>query len=215
MSGCVLQRGVFSTMKTFSDFVNKLPDNRIVAASLIHDFQTAGTGLSVISTRLPDFPSCENVALYVGQVGASPGWLTSIGGPSISCNKKVSISVNVSLASKTNGVALSLEHSKDTFPCSVSARVPESIMPVGTQVIASDEQKHQAATSALNEMGTQYVGYCTKPGHPIYLLTHECFPLNGFDECGWKTCHYVPEPLVSVSEFICLIRIAHFVCNMF
>ena len=201
-SGCVLQRGVFTTMKAFSDFVNTLPDDRIIAVALLYDIKTAESdddSSSVLCARLPNFPSCENVALYIGQVGASPVWLTSFGGPSINSKKNLSVIVTISLRSDNGDNALSLEHSKDTFPCSVSTRVPESIMPVGTQIIASEEQKHQAAITALDAMGTQYVGYSTKSGHPIYLLTQDCFPLNGVNDCGWKTCHYIAEPLVTVS----------------
>ena len=74
-------------------------------------------------------------------------------------------------------------------------------MPLGTQLLANEQQKRQAFVTFMESEAANkhlYSGYTTRGGIPVYLTSTSSFP---FQRCGdtgsdWTTHHYLPEALV-------------------
>ena len=191
--GCILQSRGFTSWKDVSNFVDTLPSHRIVAiqggssATRPTDSDKAN-GLS----RLGGFvvPNDESKVLYLGQVDALPAW-TKLA----ACNDSSQISVAMAPQSKLD---VKLRTERDTVPNRIACRLPESSMPLQTQLLASEEQKRMAFLRFSEDKkgtGKEYVGYTTKAGSPVYLLDASAYPFSQA-EGGWNTFHYLPEPLV-------------------
>lgn len=110
---------------------------------------------------------------------------------------KYELNFSLTLNSLSNNV-LQLETFSDAIPTTISSRISETIMPMGTQVLASEKEKELAAIAAMKD--TEYIGYCSKPGLPIYLLTSCCFPLHFESRSGWITKHLLPKNLIEHSK---------------
>jgi thiol-disulfide isomerase/thioredoxin len=92
---------------------------------------------------------------------------------------------------------LKLRTERHVVPQRVAGRLPETIMPFSTQLLASEEQKRMAFTSFASSNATRYSGYTTKPNAPVYLLDATAYPLKQMeDDNAWNTFHYLPPPLV-------------------
>jgi peptide-N4-(N-acetyl-beta-glucosaminyl)asparagine amidase len=189
--GCILQSRGFTSWKDVADFVDTLPSHRIVAihgSSSVNADSEKANGLS----RLGGFtmPNDESKVLYLGQVDALPAWTKFA-----SCNGSSKISVFMVPRSKLD---VKLRTERDTVPSRVACRLPESIMPLQTQLLASEEQKRMAFLRFSGDKRAtvkEYVGYTTKAGSPVYLLDASAYPFSK-TEGGWNTFHYLPEPLV-------------------
>lgn len=103
---------------------------------------------------------------------------------------------------------LNLRCEENTVPSSVSTRLPDIAMPFASQLNATIDAKKKAFLTFVNsEESKQYqyqaapfVGFCTKPDLPIYLITHLAYPFQQNTGTGWKTFHFVPDSLQSGSE---------------
>jgi nucleoredoxin len=91
------------------------------------------------------------------------------------------------------------------MPTKVAGRLPESVMPLKTQVLASEEQKKMAITSFFHSSSSRFAAYTTKAGSPIYILDSASYPLVKLDAHTlqattngntWSTFRFLPEPLV-------------------
>jgi thiol-disulfide isomerase/thioredoxin len=100
---------------------------------------------------------------------------------------------------------LQLRTEKQTLPHQVAGRLPESIMPLKTQLLATEEQKRLAFTSFCGPNHNRYCGYTTRSKAPVYLLNSTSYPFQRMDsttvdvtskENVWNTFHYLPTPLV-------------------
>lgn len=190
--GCILQSRGFHSWRDVSDFVETLPSHRIVAfqgrergENIIGDSETR-IGLSRLGGLT--IPDEEGNVLYLGQVDANPAWAK--------CTSKTGFEV-IFHSTKT-GSSLKLRTERDTSPSRIAWRLPETTMPLQTQLMASEEQKRLAFlrfSEQRNGNSTQYVGYTTKEGSPIYLLDASAYPLSK-SEGGWNTFHFLPKPLV-------------------
>jgi len=70
-------------------------------------------------------------------------------------------------------------------------------MPLGTQLLASADQKRQAALATMN-VNSVFVGYTTKAHHPIYMLSSSSFPLQPCpSDAGWITSYLLPKQIVA------------------
>jgi hypothetical protein len=87
--------------------------------------------------------------------------------------------VEVRLSLEFNGDPTICKHVKlvedhEVIPRLVYARLPENIMPLNTKLLASEEQKKQAALVAM-KANPECVGYVTKKNYP-----HWCQPCRQF-----------------------------------
>ena len=73
-----------------------------------------------------------------------------------------------------------LRTERQTFPQRVAGRLPDSVMPLKTQLMASEEQKRLAFT-AFCKSSNRYSGYTTKQNSPVYLLDSTSYPFQKVD----------------------------------
>jgi hypothetical protein len=194
--GCILQSRCFKTVTAFRDFIDSLPAGRLVAVN--GSFEKDSTDSTfALSPRLENLkaPPIESKGLlFIGQVDASPDW--TFYSTYEACEKGHQVDIECD----TFKCDLKLRTERNVRPSSVAGRIPESHMPLATQVQASEEQKRKAFTSfALDNQ--RYSGYTTKPGLPIYLLDSSAYPFVSSNRVPefevWNTFHYLPSPLVS------------------
>lgn len=189
--GCILQSRGFHSWKDVADFVDTLPSNRIVAIQG-DAVKTDGEGMKGLS-RLGGFsiPDSESRVLYLGQVDALPSWTKYT-----TCNASSEISIVVVPPTKPE---VQLRTERDTVPSRIACRLPESIMPLQTQLMASEEQKRMAFLRLSEGNTKEYVGYTTKASSPVYLLDASAYPFSQSDG-GWNTFHFLPGPLVPAGD---------------
>ena len=210
-SGCILQSKSFPDWSTAASFLHVVPDGRIAAiyADVLDDSLDTDDVQELLSRLgsldLHNRPK-EGKLLYFGQVGYNPGWA--------SCKVTASdVGISLRLQLPTSGAALKVRVEADTAPQSIVGRLSEDIMPIGTQLLATELQKRAAFNQLIESQrdvgGSANVecnGYVTKAGAPIYLISASAFPLQ---RCGdpsapssskvtetWSTHHLLPEQLV-------------------
>lgn len=187
--GCILQSRGFGSWKNVSDFVETLPQYRIVAIQgLADDIEGDMKGLSRLGGF--SFAHGKDGLLYFGQVGALPPWAQ--------CTSYDKNGINIQISPPNPSTTLKLRTERETVPSCISWRLPESIMPFQTQLMASEEQKRMAFlrfAEQQNGCSKQYVGYTTKANSPVYLLDASAYPFSHSDG-GWNTFHLLPPPLV-------------------
>mmetsp|Transcript_20864 Transcript_20864/g.51228 ORF Transcript_20864/g.51228 Transcript_20864/m.51228 type:complete len:1124 (+) Transcript_20864:1238-4609(+) len=216
--GCILQSRSFRNWEDAQEFVNHIPPHRIVLchgkcpnASRLQESRESGTDETRDKTSGPiDMARLggwkgENVldrgVVYVGQVDAHPDWsfCTTID----DCPKGGHEVVLQSIKDLNEGNLKSfLKTESKTAPRRVSGRLPDSIMPLKTQLMASGEQKKMAYESF--PLRNRYSGYTTKPNAPVYLLGSKAYPFQRLSPLSvdksnddvWSTFHYLPSPLV-------------------
>jgi peptide-N4-(N-acetyl-beta-glucosaminyl)asparagine amidase len=193
--GCILQSRGFHSWRDLSDFVETLPKHRIVAIQGKGQKQENEAGSKKGLLRLGGFviPTGDDGLLYLGQVGLRPSWARC------AAYGEESSGIHVFLPRvEPQASALRLRTERDTVPRRVVWRLPESFMPLQTQLLATEEQKRTAFlrfTQNGESRSKRYVGYATKPNAPVYLLDVSAYPLAKM-EGGWNTYHYLPDPLV-------------------
>eukprot|EP00580_Thalassiosira_gravida_P016583 CAMPEP_0201663636 /NCGR_PEP_ID=MMETSP0494-20130426/5360_1 /ASSEMBLY_ACC=CAM_ASM_000839 /TAXON_ID=420259 /ORGANISM="Thalassiosira gravida, Strain GMp14c1" /LENGTH=1060 /DNA_ID=CAMNT_0048142267 /DNA_START=184 /DNA_END=3366 /DNA_ORIENTATION=+ len=216
-SGCILQSAAFSNLSAAGSFLDTVPDGRIVAICRVRDDKPDGsrtdTSLDDSTTkilgRLGGFcveaatTSSNSCFLFVGQVNFHPKWATSLETSDSKQSIKVSIQLNISSPLKAR-----LRSEINTVPVVVSTRLPETIMPLQTQLAASHFQKRAAFNAYMKNGDSQnstVIGYTTRPDAPVYLIDNQSFPFRKSEgqthnpiagETSWMTFHYLPDPLV-------------------
>jgi peptide-N4-(N-acetyl-beta-glucosaminyl)asparagine amidase len=117
--------------------------------------------------------------------------------------------VRLSLADVADFSILNLRCEESTVPSSISMRLPDSIMHIKSQEIASMSDKKKAFLSFISNEGSNqnegapFIGFCSKQGLPVYLLKRSAYPFQkntsdkGSEKCKWKTFHFVPDSLQS------------------
>eukprot|EP00590_Aulacoseira_subarctica_P012074 CAMPEP_0172438622 /NCGR_PEP_ID=MMETSP1064-20121228/72896_1 /TAXON_ID=202472 /ORGANISM="Aulacoseira subarctica , Strain CCAP 1002/5" /LENGTH=986 /DNA_ID=CAMNT_0013187185 /DNA_START=497 /DNA_END=3457 /DNA_ORIENTATION=- len=208
-TGCILQSRLFASWDNANSFVNMVPDGRIIILSMI-GVVSSSKSLSdmpsiapAICSRLGGFPTSidddANIA-FIGQVGFHPGWVVLA--VSFSSELPGSVKADVSVKHSFNGYSTSnitLVEDHHVIPRRVFARLSEDIMPLATQLLASDEQKRLAAINAMKS-NPALVGYVTKHKYPIYLFSVSAFPMQPTPKdaavaADWKTCYYLPTAI--------------------
>jgi Transglutaminase-like enzymes, putative cysteine proteases len=108
---------------------------------------------------------------------------------------------------------LRLKNENNVVPSKLLMRLPETIMPLVSQVTASFKVKKEAFMRYMQseenntlQNSKPCIGFCSKQGLPIYLIDQSCYPFvkvsnTTFDELNsWKTFHFVPESLATESH---------------
>lgn len=186
--GCVLQCRSFVSWLDVSDFVQSIPSNRIVV------LKTTITGEEVSEEtkeklkilggfRLPS--SSDEGVMFVGQIEAHPSWTAC---SYYTESKGISVKFPIK---ETSSRSLRIE--RNVVPRRVLARLPESEMPLQTQLLASDAQKRKAFLLYASKRPL-CIGYTTKDGCPIYLLENSSFSFRQSND--WNTFHLLPDALV-------------------
>lgn len=213
VSGCILQSKAFSKWSSAGGFLVTVPNGRIVALCCVRDKDgddQKNIDRSIFS-RLGGFnmdqatASDERYFLYIGQLNFHPKWAQSFNtSNSKQCIKVFLLNVHYPFGRLRSEI--------NTIPSSVTTRLPETIMPLKTQLVASNYQKALAFNSFMENKDKQYffgtlasfVGYTTKPGAPVYLIDSASFPFqksetqtHGSDNnSSWTTYHFLPDALV-------------------
>jgi len=210
-TGCILQSRLFTSWKKADNFVNSVPDGKIIAMTMIgnlqgeiksehQDLQEIQSLAPSICGRLGGFPISFNESIsvaFIGQIGFQPKWAAT----AFSSTSVLPGIVEVRLSLVFNGDPTICKHIKlvedhEVVPRLVFARLPENIMPLNTQLLASEEQKKQAALVAM-KVHPECVGYVTKNNYPIYLFSAAAFPLQPAPNTGnWRTYYYLPTEIV-------------------
>jgi hypothetical protein len=212
--GCILQSQSFLTLPDVKAFVDRLPSNRIVIVNgrrKVKDDDDAKEqpASSFDIPRLGGWNGngiLSKGVLFIGQVDAHPDW--AFCGTLEAETAKDGYVIELTATSRPN---LQLRTEKQTLPQRVAGRLPESAMPLRTQLLASEQQKRIAfasfcpPSSSANSNNSRYCGYTTKPNCPVYLLDSTSYPLSRMDassveavskDDAWNTFHYLPPPLV-------------------
>ena len=238
--GCILQSKSFTTWNDIGVFINKLPSNRIVimngkckqqqqhdenAASQAKEDKGSSPNNNNNKKTTIEFPRLggwnpnnqddidSKGILYIGQIDAHPDWTywSTLDDGAAKNGYLIELRVaSSSSSSEQQPPPVRLRTEKQTIPQVVAGRLPESIMPLQTQLLATEEQKRMAFTkfcsSSPDTNGRRYCGYTTKPKSPVYLLDSTSYPFSktknnntnsGDDDNAWNTFHYLPSPLVS------------------
>ncbi|KAL7538660.1 hypothetical protein ACHAWF_006166 [Thalassiosira exigua] len=216
ISGCILQSRAFSSWGLAGSILDSVPDGRIVAICAISDKSKDG-GKSDSSKDVPaqsNFDrlggfsikamsaSSDSFVSFVGQLNFHPKWAQSF---ETSDNQQ---SINVSLElNALPPTEVKFRSETNTVPVNITTRIPETVMPLKTQLEASLFQKRIAFNAFIDkgDDSMSVVGYTTRPGAPVYLIDDRSFPLvasadknhsSGENKASWTTYHYLPEPLV-------------------
>lgn len=201
--GCILQSRSFLTWDEAKLFINRIPSGRIVIMNgkCLDDSTT-----TVEFPRLGGWRKHTTVSsgiVFIGQVDLHPDWAYF---SSLDDCPTTGYEVVLKLETESS-LPFKLRTERYTFPRRVVGRLPDSVMSLATQLVASDQQKRLAFTSfirsAKNTRG--YSGYVTKADSPVYLLNSSSYPLSKVEtavldavgkEKVWHTFHLLPEPLV-------------------
>ena len=223
---CILQSRVFGSWKDASIFLSKLPDQRIVA--IYSDLRLCSENYDSIKEKFARLGNFDTQVLtsneegdkkyffYVGQVNRKAEWSIC---ENVAAGTLLEVEIELQCDDKLSG--LKLQRKTNSVPQKVSMRLPEEFMPLQVQLLASEEDKKDAflrfIENEINEIekNIRYVGFVTKEGAPVYLLSKQAFPFKKFSDVvdnkeTWVTYHYVPEPMwyeekiVSVSQ-ICIL----------
>ena len=195
--GCILQSRGFHSWKDVSDFVQTLPAHRIAAIQGRAKESEEATGTYKELARLGGLvvPDGEEGLLYLGQVDALPAWAQC------ETYSESTAGIHVLVPVSYTKTAIRLRTERNTVPRRVAWRLPETIMPLQTQLMASEEQKRMAFLRFSEQRkghSKQYIGYTIKPNSPVYLLDASAYPFSLSE--GWNTFHLLPAPLVSEDD---------------
>ncbi|KAL7534242.1 hypothetical protein ACHAXR_005749, partial [Thalassiosira sp. AJA248-18] len=215
VSGCILQSKAFSQWKFAGSFLDSVPNGRIVAICRIRyeeeDGNNSDNSIDVSTSRnfkrLGGFDvnaataSANRFYLFVGQLNCHPVWATSLASSGSNESIKVSLHINKSSPPKAR-----LRSETNTIPANISTRLPESIMPLKTQLAATNFQKRVAFNAYMEKApDSSVVGYATRPDAPVYLIDNKSFPFRSSgghnqnsspSDPSWVTYHSLPDPLV-------------------
>ena len=222
--GCILQSRSFLTWQQVEEFIDRLPSHRIVIMNGYckeEDTENERKSKEHASFNIPRLGGWigDNVkttgVLYMGQVDAHPDWaycepLFEL--DQVDKNETISNGEEheVELEMPVDRPKLKLRTEKRILPHKIAGRLPETVMPFKTQLLATEEQKRLAFTSFCTGEnsggdGARYCGYTSKPNSPIYLLDSTSYPFSKMDttnvevlskENAWNVFHYLPPALV-------------------
>ena len=226
LSGCILQSKTFVDWASVVSFLDTVPDGRIVAlCSFVEEeaekeeeeelVNKINGSASAKFGRLGGFDydrvvsaSPKEFVTFIGRVAFNPTWsLFHVS------SESSSIEVSVQL-DKSATPSRKLRSEKNTVPAAIFTRLPDFIMPLNTQLLASDHQKRVAFEAYMEKdsNSTSIVGYTTRSEAPVYLIQNGAFPFrtangptqtNG-DSNGssWITYHYLPDVLVPDDDVV-------------
>lgn len=213
--GCILQSKSFVSWPEVVEFIDTLPSERLVLMNgkieignrtKPEDFYN-----EVIIDRLGGWTGkdvAEKGVLYLGQVDANPDWAfcSTMDDVDLIDGHEIELVLESDEAGKS---PLRLRTERGTLPPTVSARLPESFMPLSKQLKASDSEKRKAFLSFTQATSRRYCGYVSKVDCPVYLLDSTSYPLQQIDhitmdvlgrENVWNTFLNLPESLVSKDD---------------
>lgn len=162
-SGCILQSKAFSSWSSVGVFIDTIPDGRIIAfASNISSAEVVDEAMTKHLQRVGGLmndtkPSLDPM-MFVGQVGYHPSWTTSM---NTTDTAKV-VNVTIQLDDIPSSIELKLRSEQNTTPAVVLTRLPETVMPLKTQMVASEYQKRVAFQTYMkehSESSPRVVGY--------------------------------------------------------
>jgi thiol-disulfide isomerase/thioredoxin len=226
LSGCILQSKAFVDWVSVASFLDTVPDGRIVAlCSFVEEKEKEEEGVvnnidcskSAKFGRLGGFDydkvtttSPKEIVSFIGRLAFHPTW-------SVFHVSSESSSIEVSIQLDKSAVptaALKLRSEKNTVPAVVFTRLPDSIMPLSTQLLASNYQKRVAFEAYIKKVSnaSSIVGYTTRSEAPVYLIQNSAFPFraaNGptqtsgeSDDSSWTTYHYLPDAIVPDDDVV-------------
>lgn len=166
----------------------------------------------------------EGLEYHQGRLSGALCWRISRNEVQMDCHGQVQETMAIEKASSVNTVkgafhrlsmhisklditSIELQCEKYTIPSKVSMRFNSGIMPLGIQKEASLEDKITAFETFINQERANgavstcpFVGFTTKAGQPIYLITEKGYPFYKAksleDETiydAWTTLHYLPK----------------------
>ena len=187
--GCVLQCRSFVSWVNVGEFLLSVPSHRIVVlkGSVAEEDvdEVTKNNLSILGGFMFT-PKFRDGIMFVGQVEAHPAW-------AVCCSYTESSGIFVKFSAKESPPR-KIQVEKSTVPRCVSGRLPESVLPLQSQLLATDSQK-RTAFLAYASKNPSCVGYTSKDGHPVYLLDNSSFPFHqGVD---WNTFHFLPDKLIA------------------
>ena len=212
-NGCILQSKAFSHWAAAGNFMDTVPDCRIVALCSMQEDKkddisknnTIDDSTSIKFNRLGGFNIKEAAAssklciFFVGQLNLHAKWASY----STEC-------IKVSLQPNYKRLSSRLRTETNTVPAAISGRLPETVMTLKTQLTASDYQKRVAFFSFIENGETDTIGYTTRAEAPVYLIDKQSFPFRSdgqthhtsANHTGWTTYHYLPDALVPDDDVI-------------
>jgi thiol-disulfide isomerase/thioredoxin len=210
--GAILLSRAFTSCDSLVQFLKRLPLHRIV---LMQGRVTKGSvddskRLAEILGGFKADVTLSQGVMFVGQVGICPSWTVC----SSFVEGKNGPVVEATVSDPSNQQRFALQTIPSTHPVRVIGRIPEQLMPMATQLMATHEQKRKAFLSYFQSdtsKGTATVshvyGYTTKSGAPIYLLDSSAYPLETIasdegsnDEDSRYTFVMQAEPLVAKDD---------------
>jgi len=207
LSGCILQSCAFVSWSAAATYLDSVPDGRIVALRAVFDgaIDSIDNVTAEYLGRLGGVDANDKT-MFIGQIGFNPTWAMCLNADDGTKAIKVSIQIDT-----TPSVKIKLRSEHDTTPTIVATRLPESIMPLKTQLVASAYQKRVAFEAFMekkSDTSLSIVGYTTRPEAPVYLIDREAFPFRRAaghshgTSSSWTTYHYLPERLVPDDDFV-------------
>jgi peptide-N4-(N-acetyl-beta-glucosaminyl)asparagine amidase len=210
-TGTILQSKSFVSLQHLEVFVVNLPATLIlvVHGQLLKVKNEDRTNLLNMQHRLPLWKSdhvWDGGIIYVGVVGQTSANAT----PWTVC-AKISDTIDPFILQWNSTASvpdLKLRIHRSTRPNAVTGRLPDSYLPLAKQVTATFAQKQAAfelfvsassTTSPKSGQGTSIVGFCTKPGAPIYLIGAGSYPLQPTSD-EWVTFVLLPAWLVPAND---------------
>jgi hypothetical protein len=160
LSGCILQSRCFSSWATVGSFVDTIPNGRIIALYCFgkYDVKEATYNLlQRVGGLMAGSKASEESLMFAGQAGFHPKWARRISADNTSVRLDVSIQLNIS-----SSLQLKLRSERNTASAMVSTRLPESIMPLKTQIAATEYQKRVAFEAFMkqsSDLNSTVVGY--------------------------------------------------------
>lgn len=225
-NGCILQSRLFTSWQNADNFVNTVPDGRIIVMAMIgvmHGGEVRSENekslemhslAPKICCRLGGFPPTfdeGSTLAFIGQVGFHPKWAAVALSSTSTLPGIVRTHLSLEFDGDHTSKNLTLVEDHDVIPRLVYARLSENIMPLNTQLLASEEQKKQAALVGM-KADPECVGYVTKPSYPIYLFSASAFPMQPAPTTGgWRTQYYLPTEIApsAVSFVMCMWLCVH------
>lgn len=208
--GCILQSRAFGSLTDLAHFVETIPKYRVVAISgrIAATPTTANAEISESDAAKLSLLGGFNTdlaadgVLFIGQVQAHPDWAYCSSFEASPNGFGIQGTVDSDPGTGTGANGLRLRTERRTRPSCITGRLPESIMPLQTQLLATEEQKRAAFLALLERKNSsrQYFGYTTKPGSPIYLLGESAYPFERDDteddDNSWNSFLVLPSSLV-------------------
>jgi thiol-disulfide isomerase/thioredoxin len=201
--GCILQSRAFGSLTDLAHFVETIPKYRLVAicgrTASTEISESDAAKLSLLGGFNKDLAT--DGVLFIGQVQAHPGWAHCASFEASPNGFMIQGTIDPGTAE-----SLSLRTERQTRPCCIAGRLLESIMPLQTQILATEEQKRVAFLRLLKRENSswQYFGYTTKPGSPVYLLGESSYPFERDEsedaDDSWNSFLLLPPPLVDEDD---------------